>query len=127
MGLVCVMLTPVISFATNDTANDAPTENNETTENKDTTTGQAGSTGAEATDGIVKNKTGVDFIDKINPTAISTDGMTQEGVDTALNYLIASTADRQKVAYAKATEEPQADTSLESDDIFDASKVIAIM
>ena len=118
------MLTPVISFATNDTANDAPTENNETTENKDTTTGQAGSTGAEATDGIVKNKTGVDFIDKINPTAISTDGMTQEGVDTALNYLIASTADRQKVAYAKATEEPQADTSLESDDIFDASKVI---
>lgn len=115
------MLTPIVSFATSDTSAQSSAED----ETNTTTTTQTTTTALNAnSSGLVKNETGIGFIDSINPSSIATEGMTQEDVDNALDYLIASTADRRQMAYEAATEKPVADSSLTSDDIFDAKKTI---
>ena len=120
LALVCLMLTPIVSFATND-AGDTKAEEKEANDTAaDSNTQQP----AANTNGIEKKETGIAFIDKTKPSAISTDGMTQEAVDKALNYLIASSTERRQMAYEAAAEKPAADQSLKSDDVFDSSKVI---
>lgn len=118
------MLTPIVSFATSDTTSTGTEE--ETTAGSTTDTASTtGTTAATNTNGITKKETGVGFIDKINPSALSTDGMTQEKVDTALNYLVASTAERRAMAYEMAKKEVVSNTSLEADDkVFDTTKTI---
>lgn len=60
--------------------------------------------------GVVKQTTGVSFIDKINSASITVGGeLSQEKVDQALNNLIASSADRRKAAYKLVTKQPEAD------------------
>lgn len=116
------MLTPIVSFATSDTSEDTKAEETKADDAK-----ESGNTAANANpvenNGIVKQTTGVGFIDKINPSSIPVEGMTQEKVDAALNYLVASSSDRRKAAYEAATKEPAADTSL-TEKAFDSSKVI---
>ncbi len=129
MGLVCLMLTPVVSFATSDSpVNEAEAEETqaEDTQTENTGVGQTGttqSTGQVNSEGIVKNPTGVGFIDKINPTSLKVTGLDQSKVDYALNYLVASTADRRRMAFENASLQPAADSSVETDK-FDSSKVI---
>lgn len=120
------MLTPIVSFATNDTPNDTNTEENDTKEDE---TGDNTATGNETAEpvpdanGIYKKKTGVEFIDKIG-SSIPTDGMTLEAVEEALDYLVAPTAERKKLAYNYATQKPEPNSDLKSDNVFDAEKTI---
>lgn len=124
MGLVCLMLTPIVSFATSDTAVDTNAEETDAAASDTQTNTTAGTTTTTAdSNGIVKNETGVAFIDKMKPSALSTDGMTQEAVDEALNYLVASSSERRKLSYEKATKKPVADTT-QKEKAFDSSKVI---
>lgn len=122
-ALVCLMLTPIVSFATNDTPDDTNAEETDTTKEEETGGDVTPGEPVPDANGIYKKKTGVEFIDKIG-SAIPTDGMTLEAVEAALDYLVAPTAERKNLAYAKATKEPVADSELKSDNIFDASKTI---
>lgn len=129
-ALVCLMLTPIVSLATNDAANNTTATGNTTTtatdDKADATTNNktSGTTTGAANGAIVKEKTGIAFIDKINSSSLPTDNITQADVDEALNYLIATQSKRRQLAYEMACEEPEADDTLKSDKVFDADKVI---
>lgn len=123
LALVCLMLTPIVSFATNDTPGDTQAEETEAGDTAAADNTQTAEQPGTAANGIAKKETGIAFIDKINPSAIPTDGMTQESVDEALNYLVASSADRRQMSYEAAMKEPAADAALESD-VFDSGRVI---
>ena len=106
MGLVCLMLTPIVSFATNDTAGDTQAEEtnaDDTAASDNKTTANTAAAPVEK-NGVVKQTTGVSFIDKINSASITVGGeLSQEKVDQALNNLIASSTDRRKAAYELVT------------------------
>lgn len=128
-ALVCLMLTPIVSLATNDTANNTTATDTSEAEDTATTddtadTATTGTTTAATNGAITKEKTGITFIDKINSSSLPTDNITQEDVDKALENLIASESQRRQSAYEAACEEPEADASLESSKVFDADKVI---
>lgn len=123
-GLVCLMLTPIVSFATNDTPDEPSTEETNTNEPEEETGGNtAPAEPVPDKNGIYKKQTGVEWIDKIS-SAIPTDGMTLEAVNAALDYLVAPTAERKRLAYERDFVAPAADSELKSDNIFDASKTI---
>lgn len=120
------MLTPIVSFATNDTAGDTQAEEtnaDDTAASDNKTTANTAAAPVEK-NGVVKQTTGVSFIDKINSASITVGGeLSQEKVDQALNNLIASSTDRRKAAYELATKQPEAD-STQTEKAFDSSKVI---
>lgn len=122
IALVGLMLTPIVSFATNDTG-----KSETTVEAKDSNTTQNATTNTTTTaskndGGIEKKETGIDFIDKTKPNALPTEGLKQTDVDNALDYLIASETERKALAYKNAKATPKADKTLESK--FDTSKTI---